>query len=62
MASNVERKVTHIELKESSVDMCLHIKTMRKTIIILVGVYVDDLLVTSNDVKLVDELMNFSSK
>jgi hypothetical protein len=34
--------------------MCLDYR-ITKTTVILVGVYVDDLLVTSNDVKLLEE-------
>jgi hypothetical protein len=39
---------------QSNVDMCLYYRTT-KTAIILVGIYVDDLLVKSNNVKLIDE-------
>ena len=54
MASNVGKKLRALNYCQSSVDMCLYYQTT-KTTIILVGIYVDDLLVTSNYVKLVDE-------
>jgi hypothetical protein len=43
----LDDKLRALELKQSCVDMCLYYKSMETTII-LVGVYVDDLLVTSN--------------
>ncbi len=45
----LSEKLQEENYKQSSVDMCLYYKIM-KTTIILVGIYVDDLLVTSNDV------------
>jgi hypothetical protein len=47
-------KLLELKYKQSSVDMCLYFKVNNATII-LVGVYVDDLLVTSNDAALVEE-------
>jgi hypothetical protein len=50
----LDAKMREMKYKQSSVDMCLYYKLMNATII-LVGIYVDDLLVTSNNVQLVDE-------
>jgi hypothetical protein len=50
----LDEKLRELEYKKSSVDMCLYYQ-VTKTTLFLVGVYVDDLLVTSNDVKLVDK-------
>jgi hypothetical protein len=50
----LSEKLQELNYKQSSVDMCLYYKIM-KTTIILVGIYVDDLLVTSNDAKMVNE-------
>ncbi len=50
----LDKKLRALNYCQSSVDMCLYYQTT-KTTIILVGIYVDDLLVTSNYVKLVDE-------
>ncbi len=50
----LDQKIRDLGYKQSSVDKYLYYKLM-KTTLILVGVYVDDLSVTSNDVKLVDE-------
>jgi hypothetical protein len=47
-------KLRELKYKQSSVDMCLYYKIM-KTTLMLAGVYVDDSLVTSNDVKIIDE-------
>jgi hypothetical protein len=50
----LDEKLRALKYKQSSVDMCLYYRT-DKTTVILVGIYVDDLLVTSNNLKLVDE-------
>ena len=50
----LDKKIRELGYKQSSVDMCLYYKITKNTLI-LVGIYVDDLLVTSNNVKLVDE-------
>jgi hypothetical protein len=50
----LSEKLQELNYKQSSVDMCLYYKIM-KTTIILVGIHVDDLLVTSNDAKMVNE-------
>jgi hypothetical protein len=47
-------KLLELQYKQSSVDMCLYFK-VNNTTNILVGVYVDDLLVTSNDAALIEE-------
>jgi hypothetical protein len=43
-----------LDFKQSSVNMCLYFKIIETTLV-LVGVCVDALLVTSNNAKLVDE-------
>jgi hypothetical protein len=50
----LSEKLQELNYKQSSVEMCLYYKIM-KTTIILVGIYVDDLLVTSNDAKKIHE-------
>jgi hypothetical protein len=50
----LSEKHQELNYKQSSLDMCLYYKIM-KTTIILVGIYVDDLLVTSNDAKMVHD-------
>jgi hypothetical protein len=50
----LDEKLRALKYSQSNVDMCLYYRTT-KTTIILVGIYVDDLLVTSNNVKLIDE-------
>jgi hypothetical protein len=50
----LSEKLQELNYKQSSGDMCLYYKIMQTTII-LVGVYVDDLLVTSNNAKMVNE-------
>ena len=50
----LDQKLRALKYKQSSVDTCLYYKFIKSTII-LVGVYVDDLLVTSNNAALVDE-------
>jgi hypothetical protein len=50
----LDEKLRALKYSQSSVDMCLYYQKSN-TIIILVGIYVDDLLVTSNYVKLIDE-------
>jgi hypothetical protein len=50
----LDAKLREMKYKRSSVDMCLYYKLMNTTII-LVAIYVDDLLVTSNNVKLVEK-------
>jgi hypothetical protein len=50
----LDEKLRALKYNQSSVDMCLYYRTT-KTTVILVGIYVDDLLVTSNNQKLIDE-------
>ena len=50
----LDQKIRDLGYKQSSVDMCLYYK-ITKTTLVLVDVYVDDLLVTSNKVQLVDD-------
>ncbi len=50
----LDEKLRTLNYSQSSVGICLYYQTI-KTTIILVGIYVDDWLVTSNNVKLVDE-------
>jgi hypothetical protein len=50
----LDEKLRTLNYSQASVDMCLYYQTT-KTTIILVAIYVDDLLVTSNNAKLVDE-------
>jgi hypothetical protein len=50
----LDEKLHALKYNQSSVDMCLYCRTT-KTTVILVGIYVDDLLVTSNNEKLIDE-------
>ncbi len=61
----LSQKLQELNYKQSSVEMCLYYKIV-KTTLILVGIYVDDLLVTSNDVKMVNEffeqMKNFDIK
>jgi hypothetical protein len=61
----LSEKLQEVNYKQSSVDICLYYKIM-KTTVILVGVYVDDLLVTSNDAKMLNEffekMKTFASK
>ena len=49
----LDEKLRTLNYSQSSVGMCLYYQTTYT--IILVGIYVDDWLVTSNNVKLVDE-------
>jgi hypothetical protein len=53
----LSHKLRELKYKQSSVDMCLYYK-ITKSALILVGVYVDDLLVTSNETILVDEFFD----
>jgi hypothetical protein len=50
----LDKKLRELNYKQSSVDMCLYYKIKEDTQV-LVGIYDDDLLVTSNNVKLIDE-------
>jgi hypothetical protein len=50
----LSEKLQELNYKQSSVDMSLYYKVMNTTLI-LVGAYVDDLLVTSNNAKMVNE-------
>jgi hypothetical protein len=50
----LDEKLRALKYNQSSVDMCLYYRTT-KTTVILVSIYVDDLLVTSNNAKLIDE-------
>ncbi len=50
----LDDKLRDLEFKQSSVDICLYFK-IKETTLVLVGVYVDDFLVTSNNAKLFDE-------
>jgi hypothetical protein len=52
----LDEKLRALKYSQSSVDMCLYYQKT-KTTIIFVGIYVDDLLVTSNIVKLIDEFV-----
>jgi hypothetical protein len=49
----LDKKLRELKYSQSSVDMCLYYLKLKNEII-LVGIYVDDLLVTSNNVKLID--------
>jgi hypothetical protein len=50
-------KLRELKYEQSNVDMCIYHKIM-KSALILVGVYVDDLLVTSNEANLIDEFFD----
>jgi hypothetical protein len=55
------KKLHELEYKESSVDMSLYYKVTKPTLVI-VGVYVDILLVTSYNARLVDEFFENMKK